>query len=121
MGAEYFSRISALDFAMSHDDGQNLDGLADADIVLLGISRTSKTPTCIYLANRGFKTGNFPLVPNAPIPAQIQALQSNSSKPPLVVGLISSPDRIVQIRRNRITSLGDNPNTQYVDKQMVRG
>ncbi|MCF6221561.1 MAG: kinase/pyrophosphorylase [Robiginitomaculum sp.] len=120
MGTEYFSRISALDFAMSHDDGQNLDGLANADIVLLGISRTSKTPTCIYLANRGFKAGNFPLVPGAPIPEQILALKPSSVKSPLVVGLISSPDRIVQIRRNRITSLGDNPNTQYVDKQMVR-
>ena len=115
MDVEYFSRIGALDFAMSHDDGQNIDGLKDADIVLLGISRTSKTPTCIYLANRGFKTGNFPLVTGAQVPPQILSL-----KKPLVVGLVSSPDRIVQIRRNRITSLGDNPNTQYIDKQMVR-
>jgi len=115
MDVEYFSRIGALDYAMSHDDGQNIDGLKDADIVLMGISRTSKTPTCIYLANRGFKTGNFPLVAGAQIPPQILSL-----KKPLVIGLVSSPDRIVQIRRNRITSLGDNPNTQYVDKQMVR-
>jgi len=115
MDVEYFSRIGALDFAMSHDDGQNIDGLIDADIVLLGVSRTSKTPTCIYLANRGFKAGNFPLVPGAQIPPQILSLKN-----PLVVGLVSSPDRIVQIRRNRITSLGENPNTQYVDKQMIR-
>lgn len=115
MDAEYFSRIGALDFAMTHDDGQNLEGLADADIILLGISRTSKTPTCIYLANRGFKTGNIPLVPGFVIPPFIEAL-----KKPLIVGLVSSPDRIVQIRRNRLTSLGDDPNTNYVDKQEVR-
>ncbi len=115
MDVEYFSRIGALDFAMSHDDGQNIEGLEGADIVLIGISRTSKTPTCIYLANRGFKTGNFPLVVGAQIPQQILSLKS-----PLVIGLTSSPDRIVQIRRNRITSLGEKPNTQYIDKQMVR-
>ena len=115
MDAEYFSRISALDFAMAHDDGQNLEGLVDADIILLGISRTSKTPTCIYLANRGFKTGNIPLVPGFVMPDYIQDL-----KKPLIVGLVSSPDRIVQIRRNRLTSLGDDPNSNYVDKQEVR-
>jgi len=115
MDVKYFSRIGALDFAMSHDDGQDIDGLKEADIVLFGISRTSKTPTCIYLANRGFKTGNFPLVPGAEIPPQLLTF-----KKPFIVGLVSSPDRIVQIRRNRITSLGDNPNTEYVDKQMVR-
>jgi [pyruvate, water dikinase]-phosphate phosphotransferase / [pyruvate, water dikinase] kinase len=115
MDVEYFSRIGALDYAMSHDDGQNIDGLKHADIILLGVSRTSKTPTCIYLANRGFKAGNFPLVPGVKIPPQILDI-----KIPLIVGLVASPDRIVQIRRNRITSLGDNPNTKYVDKQMVR-
>jgi len=115
MDVEYFSRIGALDYAMSHDDGQNIDGLKHADIILVGISRTSKTPTCVYLANRGFKAGNFPLVPGAEIPPQILTLKN-----PLIVGLVSSPDRIVQIRRNRITSLGNNTDTQYVDKQLVR-
>ncbi len=115
MDAEYFSRMGALDFAMNHDDGQNIDGLNQADIILLGVSRTSKTPTCIYLANRGFKAGNIPLVPGAALSKQI-----TSYTKPLIVGLVSSPDRIVQIRRHRLTSLGDNPDTDYVDKQTVR-
>ena len=115
MDAEYFSRIGALDFAMAHDDGQNIEGLGDADIILLGISRTSKTPTCIYLANRGFKTGNIPLVLGHVVPPFIETL-----KKPFIVGLVSSPDRIVQIRRNRLTSLGDDPTTSYVDKDKVR-
>jgi len=115
MDAEYFSRMGALDFAMNHDDGQNIEGLTEADIVLLGVSRTSKTPTCIYLANRGFKTGNIPLIPGTEISPQVMAL-----KKPLIVGLVSSPDRIVQIRRQRLSSLGDNPNSDYVDKEKVR-
>ena len=112
---EYFSRIGALDFAMSHDDGKNIEGLKDADIILLGISRTSKTPTCIYLANRGLKAGNIPLVPNVPPPAQLQ-----SYKTPLIVGLISSPDRIVEIRRQRLNLLGQDGSTNYVNMEDVR-
>jgi len=115
MDAEYFSRMGALDFAMNHDDGQNIEGLAQADMILLGVSRTSKTPTCIYLANRGFKAGNIPLVPGTVIAPQILAM-----KKPLIIGLVSSPDRIVQIRRHRLSSLGDDPHTDYVDKQKVR-
>ena len=115
MDAEYFSRIGALDFAMAHDDGQNIEGLADADIILLGISRTSKTPTCIYLANRGFRTGNIPMVPGYVLPHFIENLTK-----PLIVGLVSSPDRIVQIRRNRLTSLGDGSESSYVDRHQVR-
>ena len=115
MDDEYFSRMGALDFAMRHDDGQNINGLVNADIILLGVSRTSKTPTCIYLANRGFKAGNIPLVPGVNLPDHIKSLSK-----PLIVGLISSPDRIVQIRRHRLTSLGNKPDTDYVDKQKVR-
>ena len=115
MNAEYFSRMSALDFAMTHDDGQSMESLPDADIILLGVSRTSKTPTCIYLANRGFKTGNIPLVPGFVVPPFIEAL-----KKPLIVGLVSSPDRIVQIRRNRLMSLGDDTSSGYIDKDNVR-
>ena len=114
MDKEYFSRIGALDFAMAHDDGQNIEGLKSADIVLLGISRTSKTPTCIYLANRGLKAGNIPLVPGAPAPEIL-----STYKKPLIVGLISTPDRIVEIRRQRINSLGQGT-TNYVDKNKVR-
>ncbi len=115
MDAEYFLRMGALDFAMTHDDGQNIDGLREADIILLGVSRTSKTPTCIYLANRGFKAGNIPLILGVELPEHI-----TSFKKPLIVGLVSSPDRIVQIRRHRLNSLGDKPETDYVDKQKVR-
>ena len=115
MDEDYFTRISALDFAMHHDDGQNIEGLADADIILLGISRTSKTPTCIYLANRGFKTGNIPLVPGVKLPDSFTGL-----KTPLIVGLVSSPDRIVQIRRQRVRAMGADRDTHYIDKEKVR-
>jgi len=81
LDAEYYNRIEALDFAMTHDDGQNVVGLNKADIVLLGISRTSKTPTCIYLANRGYLTGNIPLVPGSPLPKILDELTS-----PFIVG-----------------------------------
>ncbi len=115
MDESYFSRISALDFAMTHDDGQNVEGLTEADIILIGISRTSKTPTCIYLANRGYKAGNIPLVPDMPLPKFICDLQK-----PLIVGLVSAPDRIVQIRRQRIEVLGSGKDTGYIDKEKVR-
>lgn len=114
MSDAYFSRISALDFAMAHDDGQNLEGLKHADIILLGISRTSKTPTCIYLANRGFKAGNIPLVPGTVIPPELKTYKNT-----LVIGLISTPDRIVEIRRQRLSSLGQGV-TDYVDQDRVR-
>lgn len=111
----YYSRIEALDFAMAQDDGQNVAGLAEADIVLLGVSRTSKTPTCIYLANRGYKTGNIPLVPGAPLPAILDTF-----KKPFIVGLVASPDRIVQIREQRLTGLRQTGQTSYIDEDSVR-
>ena len=114
MNEQYFSRIGALDFTMAHDDGQNIEGLIQAQILLLGISRTSKTPTCIYLANRGYKAANIPLIPGAPLPDILLKLKQT-----LVVGLISSPDRIVEIRRQRLSSLGQGQ-TDYVDKDRVR-
>lgn len=115
LDAEYFRRIDALNFTMMHDDGQQSAALEEADIVLVGISRTSKTPTSIYLANRGIKTANVPIVPGIPLPAQLEAL-----KHPLVVGLVASPDRIVQLRENRILSLnaGSRDNS-YVDKAAI--
>lgn len=115
MNEEYFSRISALDFAMAHDDGKNMDGLENAQIILLGISRTSKTPTSIYLANRGYRTGNIPLVPGAPIPEILTEFTK-----PFIVGLVSSPDRIVEIRRQRLSGLGAGKASAYVDKDKVR-
>lgn len=115
LNAEYFKRIDALNYTMLHDDGQYIDDLEGADVVLVGISRTSKTPTSIYLANRGVKTANFPLVPGMPVPPQIEALTK-----PLVVGLFATPERIVQIRQNRILGLkAEQANDQYVDKQSV--
>ena len=97
LDADYFRRIDALNFSLAHDDGQHFEGIDDADVVLVGISRTSKTPTSIYLANRGIKTANIPLIRNAPIPAALA-----EAKKPLVVGLVASPDRIVQVRQHRV-------------------
>src|SRR5580698_3240354 len=100
LNAEYFRRIDALNYTMMHDDGQQATDLEEADVLLVGVSRTSKTPTSIYLANRGVKTANVPLVPNMPVPPQLERLTT-----PLVVGLTASPERIVQIRQNRLLGL----------------
>ena len=115
LDADYYNRIEALDFAMAHDDGQNVAGLKNADIILLGISRTSKTPTCIYLANRGFKAGNIPLVPNSPLPTILDGFEN-----PFIVGLVASPDRIVQIREQRLMGLKQDEQTDYIDVDRVR-
>jgi regulator of PEP synthase PpsR (kinase-PPPase family) len=114
LNAEYFRRIDALNFTMLHDDGQQAENLENADVLLLGISRTSKTPTSIYLANRGIKTANIPLVPNVPLPKAVEDLRN-----PLVVGLIASPERIVQIRQNRLLALNVDQETPYVDRMSV--
>ncbi len=115
LDSEYYDRIAALDYAMAHDDGQNVPGLRKADIVLLGISRTSKTPTSIYLANRGLKTGNIPLVPGAPLPVILDTFEN-----PFIVGLVASPDRISQIRTQRLVGLNENRTTDYTDIDKVR-
>lgn len=114
LNAEYFRRIDALNFTMLHDDGQLTDGVEQADVILVGVSRTSKTPTSIYLANRGIKTANVPMVPGIPLPDVLQTLRR-----PLIVGLVASPERIVQIRQNRLLSLNASDNTTYVDKSSV--
>jgi regulator of PEP synthase PpsR (kinase-PPPase family) len=115
LNAEYFKRIDALNYTMLHDDGQHIDELEQADVVLVGVSRTSKTPTSIYLANRGIKTGNVPLVPGITVPAQVEHLAN-----PLVVGLYASPERIVQIRQNRLLGLKANQDDgQYIDHKAV--
>ena len=115
LNAEYFKRIDALNYTMLHDDGQHVDDLEQADVVLVGVSRTSKTPTSIYLANRGVKTANIPLVPGVPVPPNLETLTQ-----PLVVGLTASPERIVQIRQNRLLGLrAEHEADQYVDKQAV--
>jgi regulator of PEP synthase PpsR (kinase-PPPase family) len=114
LNAEYFKRIDAMNFTLMHDDGQLPADLDDADVVLVGVSRTSKTPTSIYLANRGLKTANIPLVPNLPVPAALERVRKT-----LVVGLVASPERIVQIRQNRLLSLKADDDTSYVDRDLV--
>lgn len=113
---DYFNRISALDFAMAHDDGQGTtDQLESADVVLCGVSRTSKTPTCIYLAHRGIRAANVPLVPGQEDGERLVALKS-----PLVIGLTVSPDRLVQIRKNRLDGLNAHRASSYIDHDAVR-
>lgn len=114
LNADYFKRIDALNFTMMNDDGQMPENLEHADIVLLGVSRTSKTPTSIYLANRGYKTANVPLVPHVPLPYALETLRR-----PLIVGLLASPERIIQIRQNRLLSLNADSQTDYVDRVAV--
>jgi regulator of PEP synthase PpsR (kinase-PPPase family) len=115
LNADYFKRIDALNYTMLHDDGQLVEELEDADVVLVGVSRTSKTPTSIYLANRGVKTGNVPLVPGITLAPQVETL-----KKPLVVGLYASPERIVQIRQNRLLGLkAHQDDDQYIDRAAV--
>lgn len=115
LNAEYFRRIDALNYTMMHDDGQLSENWDEADVLLVGVSRTSKTPTSIYLANRGIKTANYPLVPGIPLPPRLEQLTK-----PLIVGLFASPERIVQIRENRVLSLNaPRDQSSYIDRAAV--
>jgi regulator of PEP synthase PpsR (kinase-PPPase family) len=114
MDEAYFDRVDAIHYTIAHDDGVAPEDWEQADIVLAGVSRTSKTPTSIYLANRGFKVANIPIVPESPPPVILYSL-----KRPLVVGLTTAPDRLVQVRRNRLLSLNQAPETAYVDQDRV--
>ena len=111
----YLQRIEALNFTISHDDGQSPDMLDSAEVILVGASRTSKTPTCVYLAIRGVRAANVPFVPGIALPPQLFG-----AKRPLVVGLWASADRLVQVRRNRLATLGEVRDTTYVDLENVR-
>ena len=116
LDGDYFARIDAMTFAMTHDDGQALWGINDADIILVGVSRTSKTPTSIYLANRGLKIANVPMIPGMPLPPELFA-----AKKPLIVGLVNDPERLVSIRRNRLTQIHtDNHPIDYTDLEAVK-
>jgi [pyruvate, water dikinase]-phosphate phosphotransferase / [pyruvate, water dikinase] kinase len=115
MDEAYFARVEAIQFTIAHDDGINAQNWEEADIVLAGVSRTSKTPTSIYLANRGYKTANIPIVPESPPPVSLYSL-----KHPLVVGLVTSAERLIQVRRNRLLSLNQTPDTDYVDEDKVK-
>lgn len=114
LDAAYFARVDAIQFTIAHDDGVASEDWEEADILLAGVSRCSKTPTSIYLANRGYKVANIPLVVESPPPPNLYTLQR-----PLVVGLTTSPDRLIQIRRNRLLSLNQITETPYVDQEAV--
>ncbi len=114
LDADYFRRIDALNFTMAHDDGRLPDDLNDADVVILGVSRTSKTPTSIYLAQRGYKTTNVPIVPSLPLP---EALTKPHSA--FVVCLVASPDRLAEVRRNRALLLSDRDIGDYTDRSQI--
>jgi regulator of PEP synthase PpsR (kinase-PPPase family) len=116
LDTDYFNRMDALSYALGHDDGQGGQDLERADVVLVGVSRTSKTPTCIYLAHRGVRAANVPLVPSAALPAGLAALKGVP-----VVGLTVSPDRLVQLRRNRLRGLNEVRESSYIDNDAVRG
>ncbi len=115
MDEAYFRRVDAIHYTIAHDDGIGWEDWEEADIVLAGVSRTSKTPTSIYLANRGYKTANIPLVVESPPPRELFGLRH-----PLVVGLTTAPERLVQVRRNRLLSLNEATETAYVDNERVR-
>ena len=112
---EYYKRIEAIQYTMSHDDGKKVDDVLEADIVLLGVSRTSKTPTSIYLANRGYKTINIPLVLDQKIPKD---LKSPNNK--CIVGLVADPERLADIRRNRVAIMRDNSIKEYTDLTYIK-
>lgn len=114
LDAAYFARVDAIQFTIAHDDGIAWEEWEEADIVLAGVSRSSKTPTSIYLANRGYKTANIPIVVESPPPPSLYTL-----KKPLVVGLTTSADRLIAIRRNRLLSLNQAPDTDYVEQEAV--
>jgi regulator of PEP synthase PpsR (kinase-PPPase family) len=115
LDAQYFARIDAMTFALVHDDGQSARSYNEADVILIGVSRTSKTPTCIYLANRGIKAANVPIVPGCPVPDELLA-----ARRPLVVGLTKDPGQLIHIRRNRLRLLAQDEQTDYVDPDAVR-
>jgi len=113
---EYYKRIEAIQFTMNHDDGNSLDDIGKSDIILLGVSRTSKTPTSIYLANKGMKISNIPLVNEKSVPEFLK------EKPNLtcVIGLTAEPDRLVDLRKNRMQSIKENENKNYINFEKIK-
>lgn len=115
LDAEYFRRMDALEWTLVHDDGQMYWDLHEADVVLVGVSRTSKTPTCFYLANRGVKAANVPFVPGVPLPEEVFKLNR-----PLIVGLTKDAEGLIEIRRTRLKMMTNEEETSYVDPDFVR-
>tara|TARA_B100000700_G_scaffold300708_1_gene369165 strand:- start:381 stop:1208 length:828 start_codon:yes stop_codon:yes gene_type:complete len=116
LNKEYYDRIEAIQFSMNHDDGNNIGGIEKSDIVLLGVSRTSKTPTSIYLANRGYKTSNIPLVNEKSVPDKMKNIKFK----PCVVGLTTEANRLFEIRKNRLTSLKEKDRTEYINLNEIK-
>ena len=113
---EYYKRIEAIQFTMNHDDGNLVKEIKESDIILLGVSRTSKTPTAIFLANKGFKTSNIPLINENSLP---EVLKENP-KISCIIGLNTEPERLVEIRKNRMNSLKENKNKLYTDLEQIK-
>jgi len=111
---EYFERIEAMDFALTQDDGNQIDHINEADVLILGVSRTSKTPTCVYLAYRGIRAANVPIILNMPLPCDFKLLTK-----PLIVGLTKDAESLIEIRRNRLKMLNQDDKTNYVDTEKV--
>ena len=116
LNEEYYDRIEAIQFTMNHDDGNLINEVNKSDIILVGVSRTSKTPTSIYLANKGFKTSNIPLVNENSLPASLK----KNPKMACVVGLSTEPERLVDLRKNRMNSLRETENIQYTDIENIK-
>ncbi|HIG08338.1 MAG TPA: kinase/pyrophosphorylase [Alphaproteobacteria bacterium] len=110
----YFDRIGAMQYTLAHDDGQLSYDLEEADIILIGVSRTSKTPTAMYLANRGIRTANVPMVPKVPLPENLFSSKA------LIIGLTTNPERLVQIRKSRLTSVGEKTTTNYIEEELIK-
>lgn len=115
MDEEYFSRVEAINFALTHDDGQSVWDLEEAEILLIGVSRTSKSPTSMYLAFRGYRAANIPYVPGVPLPDIVFRL-----KKPLIIGLTISAEVLIQIRRNRMISINNTDESSYTDLEIIR-
>ena len=116
MNDDYYRKIDAIQFTMNHDDGNSLDDIQKSDIILLGVSRTSKTPTSIYLANKGYKVSNIPIVNKNSIPEDIK----KNIKRKCIIGLIAEPKRLAEIRKNRMNSLNETSNKKYIDIQKIQ-
>ena len=110
----YFDRIGAMQYTLAHDDGQQSNDLHEAEIILVGVSRTSKTPTSMYLANRGIRVANIPIVPEISLPKSL--LITNN----LVIGLTTSPERLIQIRKSRLNSVGEIKPTNYIQEDLIK-
>ena len=116
LNKEYYDRIEAIQFTMNHDDGNNIKDIESSDILLLGVSRTSKTPTSIYLANRGYKVSNIPLVNDESVPKKMKDIKFK----PCVVGLTTEAERLYEIRKNRLTSLKEKESTEYINMNEIK-